>query len=213
MSSSGTVSNVEGKADPFLEAVQIRRSIYALTNQSTISDERIVKLIEHSILHTPTSFNAQSNVAIVLFGEHHLKLWDIVKDVLVSKLGTEKYSKTEAKINGFRGAYGTVLWFIENRQVEAQKQKFPTYAEEFDSWAIQSIGMAQSNAWVSLEREGLGVNLQHYGNLIGERVRKEFNVPEDWILISQQPFGTPAAGWVAPEKQFKPIEERLRVLK
>ncbi len=92
--------------------------------------------------------------------------------------------------------------------------------------------MAQSNVWISLEREGLGANLQHYGNLIEERTRKEFNVPEDWsefykrsfgtdhlsvdlfdclVLISQQPFGTPSPDWKLPEKKFRPIEERLRV--
>lgn|SRR5258708_15384624 len=38
----------ELQADAFLSAVQTRRSIYGLTNESTISDERIVQLVEHS---------------------------------------------------------------------------------------------------------------------------------------------------------------------
>jgi len=203
----------EHQADAFLSAVQTRRSIYGLTNESTISDERVVQLVEHSILNTPTTFNSQSNAAVVLFREHHIKLWDIVADSLKDKLGDEGYKKTEAKVKGFQAAYGTVLWFIENRPVNELKEKFPLYANEFDSWALQSIGMAQSNVWVSFEREGLGANLQHYGNLIEERTRKEFDVPEDWMLISQQPFGAPSVDWKLPEKKFRPIEERLRVFK
>ena len=39
---------LERPVDAFLSAVQTRRSIYGLTNESTISDERIVQLVEHS---------------------------------------------------------------------------------------------------------------------------------------------------------------------
>lgn len=53
------------------------------------------------VLHTPTAFNSQSNAAIVLFREHHIKLWDIVAEALQAKLG-ERYTKTEAKIKGFQ---------------------------------------------------------------------------------------------------------------
>ena len=48
--------------------------------------------------------------------------------------------------------------------------------------------MAQSNVWVSLEREGLAANLQHYGNLIGEQTRKKFDVPEDWSEFHKRSF-------------------------
>lgn len=48
--------------------------------------------------------------------------------------------------------------------------------------------MAQSNVWVSLEREGLAANLQHYGNLIGEQTRKKFDVPEDWSEFYKRSF-------------------------
>ena len=53
------------------------------------------------VLHTPTALNSQSNAAVVLFREHHIRLWDIVAEALQAKLG-EGYKKTEAKIKGFQ---------------------------------------------------------------------------------------------------------------
>jgi predicted oxidoreductase (fatty acid repression mutant protein) len=69
--------------------------------------------------------------------------------------------------------------------------------------------MNQYAVWTALEAEGLGANLQHYNPLIDKRVAETWNVPADWELSAQMPFGTPAA---APaEKTFKPVEERFKV--
>ena len=48
-----------------------RRSIYALSNQLPVSNDEVVKLVEHAILHTPSAFNSQSARIVVLFGDDH----------------------------------------------------------------------------------------------------------------------------------------------
>ncbi|NFV72581.1 nitroreductase, partial [Clostridium botulinum] len=38
---------------------------------------------------------------------------------------------------------------------------------------------------------GFGASLQHYNELIEEDVKKEWNIPNNWKLIAQMPFGKP----------------------
>jgi len=67
--------------------------------------------------------------------------------------------------------------------------------------------MHQFAAWTALEAEGFGANLQHYNPIIDDKVRAQWNVPEDWNLRAQLVFGGRAG---APgEKTFKPLEDRL----
>jgi predicted oxidoreductase (fatty acid repression mutant protein) len=71
--------------------------------------------------------------------------------------------------------------------------------------------MHQYVVWTSLEIEGLGASLQHYNPLIDADVRKEWNIPDSWNLVAQMPFGKIVAP--AGEKEFQPLEERIKVFK
>lgn len=71
--------------------------------------------------------------------------------------------------------------------------------------------MLQLVVWTALENEGLGASLQHYNPIIDEEVKKQWNIPESWKLIAQMPFGKPASE--PKEKQFQPLEERVKVFK
>jgi len=71
--------------------------------------------------------------------------------------------------------------------------------------------MTQYIIWVALEKEGLGANLQHLNPLIDEAVQKDFDIPASWKLVAQMPFGKPSTTTMR-EKQFVPIEERVRVV-
>lgn len=92
-----------------LEATLIRRSTLDLKNASTIPDSRIIDLVKHSLLHTPTSFHVQSARAVVLLNRDHGKLWDMAYTAS-EKTTPEELFKTRfaPNINAFRGAYGTV---------------------------------------------------------------------------------------------------------
>jgi uncharacterized protein len=45
-------------------------------------------------------------------------------------------------------------------------------------------------------------------NLIDEEVKKEWNIPSNWKLIAQMPFGNPTAH--PGEKEFQPVEDRVK---
>jgi predicted oxidoreductase (fatty acid repression mutant protein) len=123
----------------------------------------------------------------------------------------ENFSATEDKINSFRNGYGTVLFFEDQSIIEGLQKQFALYKDNFPVWSQQSSGMLQLVIWTSLENEGLGASLQHYNPLIDEEVKKEWNIPENWKLIGQMPFGKPSAQ--PGEKQFQPLEDRVKVIK
>jgi len=195
----------------FYAAIRERRSIYGISKETTVSDERIEEVIKEAVLHTPSAFNSQNTRIIVLFGEHHNKLWDITKEALRNIVPENKFAVTEEKINSFRSGYGTVLFFEDISIVQSLQKRFPSYKDNFPSWSLQSLGMHQHVVWTSLEIEGLGASLQHYNELIESDVKREWKAPADWKLISQMPFGKPTTP--AGEKEFMSLEERVKVFK
>jgi len=192
----------------FLDIIKGRRTLYALKNESTISDKQIQEIIEQVILHVPSSFNSQSTRIILLVKEEHVALWEIAKEVLKGIVTEEQWKSTEQRLNGFQAAYGTVLFFESRSAVTTMQEKFALYADRFPSWATQSDAMHQFAIWAALEAEGLGANLQHYNPLIDNKVSEKWNVPKDWELNAQLVFGTPTGE--AGEKSFIPVEERFK---
>lgn len=193
----------------FFDALKTRRSQYSITGTSKISDDEILEIVREGVKHAPSAFNSQTTRAFVLFGENHDKLWNIVKESLINKIGEERYAKkTAEKIEGFKAGYGTVLYYINQNDVQEMADK---YTELFHSWSYQSAGMVIGNVWVGLSQAGLGANLQHYNPLIDEKVKEAFNVPDGFELIGQMPFGDITE---APsEKEFKDIDELVKVIK
>jgi predicted oxidoreductase (fatty acid repression mutant protein) len=207
MSTSTGVTNSKS----FFDAVKARRSIYAISKEATISDEKIVELVEEAVLHTPSSFNSQSARVVVLFGEQHDKLWNIALEALRKIVAADQFASTEQRISSFKNGYATVLFFEDQNVIDGLVEQFPTYAQNFPIWSHHSSGMHQLVVWTALESEGFGASLQHYNPLIDDEVRATWSLPDSWKLIAQMPFGKPTA---APgEKSFNPIEERLKVFK
>jgi uncharacterized protein len=195
----------------FYKAIEERRSIYGISNETVVSNERIQKVINDAVKHSPSAFNSQSGRVVLLLGEHHNKLWDITKETLRKRIPEGKFSKTEEKINSFRSGYGTILFFEEQEIVEKLQTQFPTYKDNFTIWSQQSSGILQYIIWTSLEVEGFGASLQHYNPLIDDEVKREWGIKNSWKLIAQMPFGRPTAG--PNEKEFLPLEERILVYK
>lgn len=195
----------------FYEILKNRRTYYGIGKDSKISDERIEEVINAAVKYTPSAFNSQSATVVILFGENHHKLWDITKETLRKVVPENSFSSTENKINSFKNGHGTVLFFEDTSITKSLQSQFELYKDNFPVWAEQSNGMLQYVVWTSLEHEGLGVSLQHYNPLIDEEVKKTFNIPDDWKLIGEMPFGNPTAE--PDEKSFRPLEERIKVFK
>lgn len=195
----------------FFTAVADRRSFYGISKEAVVSDDKIKEIIEHAVKHTPSAFNSQSTRVVLLLGKEHDKLWDITMEALRKIVPADKFASTEDKINSFKNGYGTVLYFEDNSVIESLQKQFALYKDNFPIWSEQTSGMHQFVIWTALEIEGFGASLQHYNELIENDVKKEWSIPENWKLIGQMPFGKPTAK--PDEKQFSPLEERIKVFK
>ncbi|KAK8047692.1 nucleolar complex protein 14 [Apiospora saccharicola] len=192
-------------ANSVLDLIKNRRTYYPLSKDLPISAERISEIVKEAVLHTPSSFNAQSNRVVVLLGADHEKLWDIAIEILKAIVPADAFQATADKMGMFKGAAGTVLFFEDEKTVQKQQSDYPMYADKFPGWATQSDAMLQFVIWTALEAEG-AIALQP---LINEKVAAEWKIPSDWKLNAQLVFGG-KTGDAGPKDQI-PVEERVKV--
>lgn len=195
----------------FEEAVLNRRTIYSIDKNVTIPQETIIQSIETLTESVPSAFNSQSTRVLVLFGQHHDKVWSIVMETLRKIVPAEHFAATEAKVNGFANGYGTILYFDDTSVTNGFAEKFAAYSENFPIWANQANGMLQFAIWTALADLGLGVNLQHYNPIIDDEIKATFQVPATWKLIAQMPFGNPLEKPAPLDKVA--IKERVKIFR
>lgn len=192
------------------QAFDKRRSIYALGNELPVEPQAIVNMAERVLLHTPSAFNSQSSRLVVLFGAEHQKLWDIAEEKLRAAVGDGDFSGTKQKLDGFRAAAGTVLFYEDKNVTESLQKQFALYADRFPVWAQQTSAMHQYAMWTELRTLNVGANLQHYNPLVDEDAAKAYAIPDSWELVAQMPFGNIVEP--AGEKTYQPVSERMKVL-
>lgn len=194
------------------DAIKLRRSYYGIDNKITVSDKELEDTVKYALTHTPSAFNSQSGRILLLLGDDHKKLWNIVLETLRKIVPADKFQPTEDKINGcFASGYGTVLFYEDQNVVKGLQEAFPSYADKFPEFSEHSSGMLQLTVWELLRELGLGASLQHYHPLIDAEVAKTWGIDPSWKLNAQMPFGNPIAD--PGEKEFSPIEGRLKVFK
>ncbi|MCC4368759.1 nitroreductase family protein [Limosilactobacillus reuteri] len=189
-----------------------RRSIYALGDNLSQTPEEIFDLVKQTIKNSPTAFNSQTVRAVVLFGKSSDKVWEIVEDALrkIAK-SPDAFEKTKAKIDSFKAGYGTILYFTDTTIVHQLENDYPSYAANFANWAEQGLGGAQQAVWTALAEQGIGASLQHYNPLIDDAIHQTFNLPADWQLRAEMPFGSIEAP--AGEKAHLDDEEMFKLIK
>ena len=179
-------------ANSFLDAVAARRTCYDLDGDIPIPEAHIEQMIDRLLLTVPSAFNGQSTRIMLLLGAHHNALWKIVKESLRPLLDADQFLKTERKIDiSFAAGYGTVLFFEDWQVVEAQKKRFPLYADRMEEYTLQTSAMHQFALWSALADEGVGASLQHYNPLIDQAVHHRWAISPAWRLMAQMPFGIP----------------------
>lgn len=205
----GTRSEEKDMEKSFWNAIKERRTYYSIGKEKIVSEKKLKELISDAIKYAPSAFNSQSARVVLLLNEQHDKIWEIVKSELKKIMPEENFIASEEKINNcFQSGYGTILYFEDKNSVEELQARFPLYKDNFPIWSNQSSGMLQYIIWSALESEGLGASLQHYNPLIDESIKKEWDLPENYTLIAQMPFGNPLS---APDdKDFLPIEDRFK---
>ncbi|ORF02580.1 nitroreductase family protein [Snodgrassella alvi] len=192
-----------------IEAIEKRRTQYALGRNITQAQEEITALIEEAIKLSPSAFNSQSSRAVILFGQQSEKFWHIVMNELRIIVPADKFAPTEAKINSFAAGVGTILFYEDQQIITSLQQQYPNYAEQFPVWSEQGSGIAQFAVWSALANTGIGASLQHYNPLPDAAAAKEWQIPESWKLRAMMPFGSNEAPF--PEKSFIDDTERFKV--
>ncbi|HGO7974669.1 TPA: nitroreductase family protein [Neisseria meningitidis] len=201
------------------QAAESRRSIYSLNKNLPVGKDEVVQIVEHAVLHTPSSFNSQSARVVVLFGEEHDKVWQFVEehdkvwqfveDALRAVVPADSFEPTAQKLNLFKAGAATILFYEDQNVVKGLQEQFPAYAANFPVWADQANAMVQYAVWTTLAAVGVGANLQHYNPLPDAAIAKAWNIPENWLLRAQMVIG--GIEGAAGEKTFEPVAERLKV--
>lgn len=116
------------------DSLKARRSIYQLEKSIPVSDDEIIKLVTDATELVPDAFNMKSQRVVLVLGDKQDALWDTIYDAFGGKVAREK-------IDGFKAAHGTVLYFYDNSVVKGMQEQFATYAANFPIWAQQANGM------------------------------------------------------------------------
>ncbi|HHG5268103.1 nitroreductase family protein [Acinetobacter baumannii] len=192
----------------FIELIKNRRSIYAIGNNLSQSNDEIEKLIQEAIRHSPSAFNSQSSRAVILFGQSHHKFWNTVLEVLKTIIPAEAVSGTQQKIQSFAAGAGTVLFYEDQSVIKSLQEQFELYADNFPIWSEHSTAIAQFAVWNVLAEQNIGASLQHYNPIIDEKINTSFNIPAEWKLRAQLVFGSIEGA--ADEKAFIDDESRFK---
>lgn len=191
----------------FVDMLKMRRSVYNLNKNLPVSKEKVFEIINDTVRYVPDAFDMKSQRVIVISGDKNKEFWNGVYDILVKVSGKDL---SRDKTDSFGAGFGTILYFYDKNILDEYKNKFSLYAQNFDNWAIQSNAMLQFAIWTAFASVGVGASLQHYNPIIDEMVRKMFDVPENWVLNAQMPFGGIA---VAPKpKSQEDIKQRVKNL-
>lgn len=194
-----------------LKVIKQRRSIRKSIKDETLDESILEKRIEAAIKASPTAFNAQGSMVVLLLNTHHEMLWDITTEAVLKETEYSQKEKTEAKLNQFRQAHGTILFFEDEALEEHYKEKIPFVKDQVHDWAMQSNGMLQYSIWLLLEAMDLSASLQHYNPLIDQAVQETFKIDKRFRLVAQMPFGQ--ADETVGEKKQKPLEDRFKLYK
>ncbi|AOO68032.1 Nitroreductase family protein [Erysipelothrix rhusiopathiae] len=193
------------------EDLELRRSRYGLSKEAVLTEEEVIELVEASVQHTPSAFNAQTQRAVVLFGKHSDTFWDLTREALRKVAPEEGFENTVAKLESFKQGQGTILYYIDTDVVKGLQDQFALYADNFPIWAEQENGMMQLVTWTALAGAGIGASVQHYHPLVDASAAEAFEIPSSWKLVAQMPFGK-AIDEVQP-KTLQDVKGKVKVFK
>lgn len=179
---------------PYLKTIAARRTIYALKPElpAGVSIKDVQSTVQEIIKETPTAFNSQVNRAIILTGAEHKKVWDSVANAIEDAAGKKRPESVRDE------AYGSIIFFTDDKTTEKLQADFPAWAAAFPQFADHSSGAAQIQSWTALEALGLGGHLQHYNGYV--KAALPAKIPSSWSVHSQLCFGAPGAP--AGEKSY-----------
>ena len=167
-----------------------RRSIYALGKDLELSNQELIETIQGAVLNTPTAFNSQTSRVVILLDEESDAFWnEIAYSELEKVTPAEAFEATKERLAGFAQAKGTILFYEDQDVVKGLQEQFPLYAENFPIWSEHGHGIALYATWLALAEKNIGMNVQHYNPLVDEQLAEKYDIPANWKLRAQAPFG------------------------
>ncbi|MCJ1443193.1 MAG: hypothetical protein MMC23_003691 [Stictis urceolatum] len=152
--------------EQFIQLMKQRRTTYTLSPETTIPDSELQNILENVLEEAPSTFGSFTTRLLVLVKEEHYKLWDIIIETLKGIAPPEQFeSGTKRRLDGFRNAYGTILFFEDPENTRKLQDQYPFIEDKFPEWSRHTSAIHQYMIWTALTNAGLGANLQHYNPL------------------------------------------------
>lgn len=174
----------------FIESIKKRRSQYALGKNLALSQAQTTELIQAAVKESPSAFNSQSTRVVILHGEHSEAFWGLVKEALRPLVPADNFATTETKVDSFAAGAGTVLFYEDQNVVKGLQEQFALYADNFPVWSEHANAIAQFSVWTALANADIGASLQHYNPLVDAAAAARWDIPSNWTLRAQMPFGS-----------------------
>ncbi|KAJ7614332.1 Nitroreductase-like protein, partial [Roridomyces roridus] len=147
----------------YLDAITVRRSNYALTNKSSVSDEKLQDIIKHAVKHCPTPFNSQTHFAGLL-------------DLHKGGYGSVMFFEDQAIVDGIIQKQP----FVANQFPDWNKNAAGIlHATIWTAFSLEGLAATLQHPPLTAEMIA-GLNLG-------------FDVPSTWKSTAILPFGDPAA--------------------
>lgn len=193
------------------DSLNRRRSIYALGNTRSVPDTCLFDTLKDCLLNCPTPFNAQTARLVLLLNKYHTDFWNLVLAKVLDVAPANKKDGVRQKINSFAQGWGTILYFEDTDALAKLQKDFPLYQQNMRDWTLEANGILEYMIWQALAENEIGASLQHYNELIEDALKKWLELPDNWKIIAQMPFGSIEK---APaEKTFLPTESRLKIFR
>lgn len=191
--------------------MQERKSVYKIGRQTEVSPDQVAERLEEVVTDIPSAFNSQSPRLVLISGEKHEKVWDLIDASQKEALRPDSYASMATRFADAKKGLGTVLLFESKEAVEAM----PTNEIRANQYKENNHGIAAYAVWLILTELGLGATLQHhnigYDEGYDKEIRDYLGLPDNWEMLAQMPFGSiesPGAN-----KPKLAVDERLLHLK
>ena len=173
-----------------MDVIEKRRSNYDLGNNLEISKKDLINLLRKIIYYAPSPFNVQSSKIVLLNKKSHHLLWTtVVEEFLKKNNNGDLLDSDKARIKREDKAYGTILFYKDERVIEEFKEKLDTYEQKsLDSWCIEESAMLQMNIWNELRLRNIGAHILHFDD-IDEEVSVAFDIDKNYKLVAMMVFG------------------------
>lgn len=173
-----------------MDVIEKRRSNYDLGNNLEISKKDLINLLRKIIYYAPSPFNVQSSKIVLLNKKSHHLLWTtVVEEFLKKNNNGDLLDSDKARIKREDKAYGTILFYKDERVIEEFKEKLDPYEQKsLDSWCIEESAMLQMNIWNELRLRNIGAHIVHFDD-IDEEVSVAFDIDKNYKLVAMMVFG------------------------